>query len=185
MDDWKNIWDEKGRAKTLDVKELDGFEDTDIDFKYVADKIIESLKIKDGDSILEVGCGAGGLAQHLQQFTYYGVDRSLPMLKKYTDVMLKYNVCQSEANRLLIPDKHYDYVIMYSVAQYFPDYVYFENVINEIERCAKKAIFIGDIVETSKRESHLIFNRKATEFKYWNMSDGYYTADRFNIWRGV
>lgn len=185
MDDWKNIWDEKGRAKTLDVKELDGFEDTDIDFKYVADKIIESLKIKKGDSILEVGCGAGGLAQHLQQFTYYGVDRSLPMLKKYTDVMLKYNVCQCEANRLLIPDKHYDYVIMYSVAQYFHNYDYFVDTMTELERVAKKAVFIGDLVQKSNRDSHLLFDRTANIFKWWNMSDGYYTADRFNIWRDV
>ena len=181
MDDWSAIWTRKAQEKTDDLKQLDGYEGTDFDAEVIADNIIASLNIPKGSSLLEVGCGAGALAEHLSKWVdYTGCDRCFEMC---TRCIITAACC--EANNLQFEDKSFDYVIMYSVAQYFDDYDYFVAVLNEMERVAKKAIFIGDLVEKSKRDSHLLFGRKAQEFKWWNMSDGYYTADRFNIWRDV
>jgi ubiquinone/menaquinone biosynthesis C-methylase UbiE len=186
MDNWNEIWSRKAQEKTDDLKQLDGYEGTDFDAEVVADNIIASLNIPKGASLLEVGCGAGALAVHLSKWVdYTGCDKCIDMVKTFEKNNPELYAFCSPAHSICCVDNLYDYVIMYSVAQYFPDYVYFEKVIDEMERVAKKAIFIGDIVETSKRESHLIFNRKALEFKYYNMSSGYYTADRFNIWRDV
>jgi ubiquinone/menaquinone biosynthesis C-methylase UbiE len=186
MDNWNEIWTRKAQEKTDDLKQLDGYEGTDFDAAFVVSRIVEELQIPKGASLLEVGCGAGALAVHLSNWVQYvGCDKSLNMVNTFK----KHNpglraVCCS-ANNLPFKDKSFDYVIMYSVAQYFCHYGYFIASVGELERTAKKAVFIGDLVGQSKRDSHLIFSFKDPIFKHWNMSDGYYTADRFNIWRDV
>ena len=183
MDNWSAIWDAKGTSDTLDVKQLDGYEDTTIDFKKVVDRIINLLDIEPADNILEVGCGAGGLAQYLQEYDYHGVDRSPYMLDKYLQVVGRSNTHQAEANQLDIPDKYYDHVIMFSVAQYFPDYGYFFKAEKELLRVARKSVFIGDLPEASKRDSHLLYSRRW--FDTYNITDGFYNKDRFNVFKKV
>ncbi len=65
MSYWKEVWERKGRGKTNNLEELDGYEDTTANVKEIAQNIIKELDIKETDKVLEVACGAGGLAQYI------------------------------------------------------------------------------------------------------------------------
>ncbi len=74
---WKQIWTRKGRADSsvTDLLAYDGYEATKVDMEEVASQIIKRLDIHKNDRVLEVGCGAGALAQYLD-CDYVGIDYS-------------------------------------------------------------------------------------------------------------
>ena len=67
LETWKQIWTRKGLADSsvTDLLAYDGYEATKVDMKEVACQIANRLDIRKTDKVLEVGCGAGALAQYL------------------------------------------------------------------------------------------------------------------------
>ena len=43
MSYWKEVWERKGRGKTNNLEELDGYEDTTANVKEIAQNIIKEL----------------------------------------------------------------------------------------------------------------------------------------------
>ncbi len=157
MNKWQKIWEKKGKANTDNLFELDGFEATVVNPKSVANKIIKLLNIKKTDRVLEVGCGAGMLAQYLN-CNYVGVDYSSFLVKKHIK-LLGHSVLVAEANNLPFKNKSFDKVFAYSVFHYFYDKEYARKALKEMKRVSKGEIFIGDLPETSHRRNHLLFKR--------------------------
>ena len=62
---WREIWTQKGQMEggIEDLYIYDGWEKSKGDIKATAERITEALQIKPSDRVLEVGCGAGALAQ--------------------------------------------------------------------------------------------------------------------------
>jgi len=177
MIDWREIWERKGNSESTDLVVLDGFENRSIDPEKIAHKISGELKINNKDKILEVGCGAGMIAKHLK-CDYTGIDYSKSLVKKHIQI-LNNSVVHCHANNLLFKDKTFDKVFCYSVFHYFKNNDYVYDVINEMKRVAKKMIFIGDLPFLSHEKEHLLF--KKIDFKGWEITDGYYNKDRFNV----
>lgn len=77
VETWKQIWTRKGRAAggIDDLLAFDGYERTQVNMEEVAAQIIRRLDIRKEDRVLEVGCGAGALAQYLD-CDYTGIDYS-------------------------------------------------------------------------------------------------------------
>ena len=176
--DWHEIWERKGLLNTTDLKELDGYEATTIKPDEVAHKIANILDIQRTDKVLEVGCGAGMIAQYLD-CDYVGVDYSKSLVKKHIQ-LLGNSVLQCQANNLIFKDKSFDKVFCYGVFHYFPNKVYADQVIQEMKRVAKKTmIFIGDLPFQSHRQEHLLFNPE--EFADAKVTQGFYNPDRFNV----
>lgn len=141
--DWDQIWENKGRSDTPDLGLLNGWEGTDVDPVKIAQMISETLGVADEDNILEVGCGAGFLAQHLRG-QYTGVDKSSTLVARHKEI-LGAKVMQAEANDLPFSDQEFDYAVCFSVFQYFPDIEYARQAIAELSRVTKKGVFIGDL----------------------------------------
>ena len=138
MDYWLDVWERKGRSETSDLQELDGFETTDIDPLEVSRKIVSILEIRKESKVLEVGCGAGMIAQYLN-CDYKGIDYSRPLLRKHAQI-LGNSVLSGEAIRLSFRDKSFDKAFAFSVFHYFPDKEYVHQAICEMKRVAKQAV---------------------------------------------
>ena len=178
MSYWKEVWERKGNSDAISLEEFDGYEDTCANVKEISDYITKELCITENDTILEVACGAGGLAQYLKYKKYVGVDYSNSLVKKHIEI-LKNSVLCGEANDLIFKDKSFDYVICFGAFHYFPSHEYSNQAISEFKRIAKKGIFIGDLPLTSHRDTHLLYKKE--DFSDWKITDGCYNPCRFNI----
>ncbi|MBE6062957.1 MAG: class I SAM-dependent methyltransferase [Clostridium butyricum] len=178
MSYWKEVWERKGRGNTKDLSELDGYENTTANVKEIAQNIIKELDIKETDSVLEVACGAGGLAQYIKCAKYVGVDYSTTLVQRHIE-LLHNSVLHGEANDLIFKDKTFDVVFCFGAFHYFPNHEYAQKAISEMKRIAKRAIFIGDLPVTSHRDTHLLYKKE--DFKGWKIMDGFYNPCRFNV----
>lgn len=180
MIDWKEIWNRKGMLNTNDLLVLNGGEHTQVKPPILASHITHILKISSTDLILEIGCGAGMIAQHLN-CRYIGLDYAFSLATKHKRI-LGNPLCCGEANRLPFPDKTFDKVFAHSVFHYFPDHAYAEEALTEMRRVAKKAIFVGDLpIHSHRPNEHLLFIKK--QFRSWEISAGFFNVDRFNAYQ--
>ena len=176
MTDWRAIWENKGRLSTQDLVELDGFEKSRVRPQDVAGRIKERLEIADDELVVEVGCGAGMVAQYMT-CRYLGIDYSHPLLTKMRAILGR-EVLNAEAAHLPLRDKSADKIYVFSVFHYFPDLAYAGRVIGELKRVAREAIFVGDLPVKSHSREHLLYEESF--FQGWQISAGFYNPDRFN-----
>lgn len=178
---WKQIWTRKGTASGTveDLLAFNGYEATKVDMEEVTRQITRRLDIQKKDKVLEVGCGAGALAQYLD-CEYVGIDYSPTLVQKHID-LLHHSVLTGEAANLPFKDHSFDKVICYGVYLYFDDKNYAAQATKELLRVACKGVLIGEIPMRSHRAEHLLFQKE--EFYGWDISDGFYDPyrkDRFN-----
>ena len=180
---WKQIWERKGNDPTTNLKTLNGYENTSIIPPNIATNIIQTLKIKPSDTLLEVGAGAGMLAQYLSKHCHYtGTDYSESLCKKHKD-LLGNQIIHCEASQLPFRNNQFDKTFCFSVFQYFPDHEYAKKTIQELLRVTKSTILIGDLPLSSHDQDHLLFNKK--DWSEWTVSNGYYTDKRFNVYKSL
>jgi ubiquinone/menaquinone biosynthesis C-methylase UbiE len=183
---WKDIWDSKGASDSADLLFLDGYDHLEIvfDSQKICDSIIELTNTNSGDSILEVGCGAGFLAKELQHYNYVGVDYSQNLVNKHLSLFPTHNIITSEANRLPFKDNFFDLVFSFGVFQYFPDKTYADESINEMSRVSKNTVFLGDLKRKASRDTHFVYPVEELNQDHYEISDCIYNPkdkDRFNV----
>ena len=158
MDNWEEVWLRKGNTDSSDLRWLNGYEDTQADGEKIVESIVKELDILPYHRVLEVGCGAGYLAQFISKKCHYtGIDRSESLVKKHIE-LLGNEVCVAEANSIPYKNKSFDRVFCHGVFHYFPSHEYVRDVLAEINRVSKGSIFISDLPVKSKRDSHLLFS---------------------------
>lgn len=178
---WKEIWTRKGKVSGSQENLLayNGYEATQVDMHEVAAEIVKALDIKPTDKVLEVGCGAGALAQHLN-CDYVGIDYSPTLVQRHIE-LLGNSVLVGEANDIIFKDNSFDKVICYGVFLYFDSDEYVQQAISELKRVAKKAVLIGELPMRSHRDEHKLYKKE--DFSEWTITDGFYDPyrkDRFN-----
>tara|TARA_R100000234_G_scaffold83758_1_gene53116 strand:+ start:404 stop:994 length:591 start_codon:yes stop_codon:yes gene_type:complete len=185
---WKNIWESKGNSKSDDLLFLDGYEHLQIEFnsKDICASIITLADIKQGDRILEVGCGAGFLARELQEYSYVGVDYSESIIKKHKDLFPSHNATISEANLLNYENNSFDVVFCFGLFQYLPNKEYADKTIQEMYRVGKRGIFLGDLKTKKTRKEHFVYSMSELQEKGFKISSCVYDCndvERFNAYR--
>ena len=100
--DWKKVWINNGSKSSSDLKVLNGHDKTSIDSEYVVHNITELFDVVSDTKVLEVGCGAGMLAQHFK-CSYVGIDYSHTLIDKHKKI-LGNEVYVCEANELIFED---------------------------------------------------------------------------------
>ena len=187
---WKEIWTQKGdmEGDITDIAVYDGWEKSSTGMKETAFNIAEFLDIKPNDRVLEVGCGAGGLAQYLDCI-YTGIDFSLPLTRRCMQ-FFKLPAIYAEANDIPFKDGYFDKCFSWGVFLYFPSEEYGVEVIKEMMRVTNhssgKHIFIGDIPIESHNKRHMIYNKETFQTMGFTTIKGWaepYCNTRFNAWK--
>ena len=179
---WREIWEQKGEMEG-DISDLyiyDGWEKSKADIKIIADKITRELDIKPEDRVLEVGCGAGALAQYLN-CNYIGIDYSSSLIKKHISFFGN-SVFHGEANDIPFKDNYFDKCFSWGVFLYFDSHDYAQKVVNEMVRVTKQSILIGELPEISHDSKHLLY--KKDMFENWAIQDAWteqYRGKRFIV----
>jgi cytidyltransferase-like protein len=185
LSEWEHIWQKKGTIDSNDLQLLNGYEETTFDPASAWSRMKDTLNICETDEILEVGCGAGYIAQHIEHF-YVGLDASQPLVLKHHQI-LNNVVFQAYAHNIPFADNSFDIVIMNNVCGYFKDIDYTKSVIRELERVASKAVFIGDARHKPqpKRSKHIYKGptqhliNTPEDFEGYTITPGFYDPDYY------
>lgn len=177
---WREIWTQKGEMEggIDDLYVYNGWEKSNADVETTARRIIRELDIKPGDRVLEVGCGAGALAQYME-CDYVGIDFSRTLLKKHLE-FFQNSVLHAEANDIPFKDNWFDKAYCWGVFQYFESEEYAAQAVREIERVTRGGILIGELPVVSHDPKHLLFRKE--QFRGWRVEDAWterYKGKRF------
>lgn len=155
---WKEIWTQKGamRGGKEDALEYGGWDKTKSSAEKIVSKLVKLMDIKPTDKVLEIGCGAGGMAQYLR-CNYVGIDYSESSVKKCMEFFEVPAIC-AEADNLPFKDKYFDKAFAYGCFMYFPSWEYSLKAIHEMRRVTKEIIFIGELPKQSHEPKHLLFS---------------------------
>ncbi len=131
---WKEIWTQKGAMEGTreDIRVYDGWEKSTAQMPDIARRIKEILDINPDDRVLEIGCGAGGLAQYMD-CNYIGIDFSPTLVRRCMEFYQK-SAILTDADDIPFKDGCFDKVFSWGVFLYFPDKPYFLRVMAEISR---------------------------------------------------
>ena len=135
----------KGDRTITNILELDRYNETGFNYKNIALHIISKFNLVTTDKVLEFGCGSGLIGKHFyNKYDYYGVDSNDTLINKNLK-LFKNKVINYEVNRTSFKDNYFDYSFSIGEFEYFPNTEYTREVINEMERVTKTAIYILNI----------------------------------------
>jgi SAM-dependent methyltransferase len=194
-ENWKGIWNKRKSADfiTPDLRnliDLDGFDSgagrVEVeDWQRNAWSIAQHLGLLNGDSVFEVGCGAGAFLYALKQghtINVAGIDYSANLLAAAKKAIPEGDFTMGEAKDIN-PDTKYDFVISHSVFHYFSlDYA--NQVLELMIGKANKAVAILEVPDLnlkSKAESSRrnILKQEEYDKKYLGLEHTYYSQDWF------
>ena len=182
---WKEIWEKKGSVvgSKKDALEMGGWNKTLTPAEEIVGKLVDFLDIKSSDKVLEIGCGAGGMAQYLD-CEYIGIDYSKTSVSKCMEFFQK-PALVAEANNLPFKDNYFDKCFAYGCFMYFPSMQYVEQVVSEMRRVTRGGIFIGEMPRESHEPKHLLFHEEDMEKLGLKILKGWaepYTQIRFSAY---
>lgn len=117
----------------------------------ICEEICSKIGLKKTDTVLELGCGGGVLANWIIERCreYLGIDLSYKMLQ-FFNKNSKENLIliQSTTDLTPLPDNRFDIVILNGVTMHFPNKEILESTLKETKRLVTKpgTIFIGENV---------------------------------------
>lgn len=139
--------------------------------------IINSMGIRPGNSVFEIGCGAGALLYSMSHngILINGCDYSEALIK-IVNQFLNGTFYVSHANSFCT-DVMYDYVFSAGVFHYFHTYDYAIDVVKRMLCISKNSIAVFDIPDLEKKDESESKRRKADEnydIKYNELRHLYY-----------
>lgn len=178
-------------VKLADLIEADGFNSgagkiqVSSWLEYIQ-KVKQMANIKEGESIYEVGCGAGAFLYPFYGEGYQvgGCDYSHSLVEASRKVMSGMDIVNCEANQFSTTAM-YDIVLSNSVFQYFPDEEYAASVVEKMWRKARKAVAILDINDPAYKEEAIRIRRASLppgeyEVKYQGLDHLYLSRQFFD-----
>lgn len=162
MSTWQEIWDRRQRGESVGLEELlrlDGYDEgagrcTVDDFREYARRVAERLDLVDGDSVYEVGCGAGALLVALRdarRLEVGGSDFAMPQVET-ARVALPDGEFELHDASETPPTRQYDAVVSNGVFHYFPDLDAAAQVLERMVAKARRVVAVLDVPDVALRE---------------------------------
>lgn len=192
---WKEIWgkrayDGSGQLELGTLIKLDGFDSgagriEANDWQSHTCIIADKLGMRDGDSVYEVGCGAGAFLYALRQvhhLTVGGLDYAASLIAAAKLAMPDGQFSVAEAQALDV-EQTYDYVISNGVFHYFSQddaTLVLERMLNK----AKVAVVVLEVPDLKTKQASEDVRRdllsvEEYERKYAGLEHTYYDRDWF------
>lgn len=171
-------------AKKFDYDYWDGSRHTgyggynyDGRWRSVAESIAKHYELKEGDRVLDVGCGKGFLLYELSQvvpgLTVEGIDISEYAIQN-AKPEIKENLRVANANDLPFPEKSFDLVFSITTLHNLYCYDLFK-ALKEVERVAKKSKYV--CVESYRNEE------EKANLLYWQLTcEMFCTPEEWKWW---
>ncbi len=184
MNNWKQIWD--ARKDTLDnvdmknfrevfaeLKRIDGYDSAELtatlveSFIYQHEKLSDALNLSAGQTVFEVGCGAGANLYLFARdgYTVGGLDYSSALIDIARKVLPAEKVSElicAGADELPT-EKIYDTVVSIGVFGYFDDFDYARRVLEKMLLKSRRAIAVLDVYDAATEADHLAYRRRTIE----------------------
>lgn len=191
MANWIDIWTDRDVpvSKNLNLEDLLRLNGYDGGQSVITPESLRTaictyerkMQLERGESIYEVGCGAGAFLHtwHSLGYDVGGSDLS-PKLIEYAKKGLpsgQWNVL--EANKIPI-SRYYDHITAFGLFLYFPDYDYAKEVLYRMLMSAKRTVSIFDIPDLAKKEECENYRRKMIpdyDTKYATAQHLYYSKE--------
>jgi ubiquinone/menaquinone biosynthesis C-methylase UbiE len=159
---WKDIWDKKGEQTGISLHHIDGFDLlNDRQWDYMIDQVTKPIGLKNGDSVLECGCGAGAfLLSLLKQYPglkVAGLDYSIALLEKAQINIVGDFFYGDMTNIDFIGNQQYDHALSFSTFHYLSSEESARKAVREMVKVTKPGgtIFIGEVSDLAKRQEAL------------------------------
>lgn len=195
MQNWRAIWNRRdgklGADPLQSLIELDGFDAgagriMAEDWRAYARLIADRLQLQPGQSVYEVGCGAGAFVFALRELGIRvgGLDYSANLIAKAGEAMPEGDFTLGDAGSLPLQPR-YDVVLANSVFHYFPDQDYAGQVLARMLEKATRAVAILELPDNALREQAERVRRdsltpSAYEEKYRGLAHFYYDRAWFS-----
>jgi SAM-dependent methyltransferase len=189
MNNWKEIWNDKGRINNsiiLTLLKADGY---DIpwsrigaeDWMQYCNNFDSKIGISTDDTIFEIGCGSGAFLYplYLRKNLVEGIDYSANLLDLARKFMPENNFTCEDAAAIKL-NKTYDVVLSHSVFQYFHDLNQAEMVLKTMNRLAKRKIAILDVNDMENKQFvEEGFSEEDYKRKYLGLDHLFYSKEWF------
>jgi SAM-dependent methyltransferase len=189
---WKDVWGARRRdaasSSLQALIDLDGFDTgagriAEPAWRGYVERIAGLLGMRAGESVYEVGCGAGAflLPLHEAGLKVAGVDYSAALIEAARGAIPDGDFVHGEALDL---KKRYDYVVANSVFHYFPDTAYAARVLAAMLAAARLGVAVLEVPDLATREKAEAARRGALgddEYrkKYAGLEHRYYAREYF------
>jgi ubiquinone/menaquinone biosynthesis C-methylase UbiE len=123
---------------------------------------VSALGIRRGDSVYEVGCGAGAVLFELQSLCgrIGGLDYAASLLRTASGVLRSSDLRHDDASELpTLPS--YDFVLSVGAFLYFPSVQHTQAVLERMAQKAGRGVAIVDVNDADKEESAKTVRRAA------------------------
>lgn len=187
---------------TETAQNYENMHSADVEHEFAMNWLMSCIRIYNFQSLLDIGAGTGSLIRTLTyQFPTLeclGVEPVEALREKgYENGINRHQLIDGDAYHLQLPDNSFDIVTEFAVLHHVK---YPEQVVSEMLRVARKAIFISDsnnygqgsfsqrIIKNSLRLSRLwrSFNLLRTQGKGYHISEGdgiFYSYSVFNNYK--
>jgi ubiquinone/menaquinone biosynthesis C-methylase UbiE len=195
QNNWDLIWNERGEGFPVDdAMAINGFDQAfgtinASNFHFLVEDLTTKLNLNSQDDALEVGCGAGALVNAFSTKckSIHATDLSPQMVVRAKKLYPTLNFVASDPRKLPYKDASFTKIYVHSVFQYFPDYAYAREAIEELHRVAKPdaIILLADIMDLGKKDAYLQYRNSLPSSKViWKSSvsgpvDHLYYAQEF------
>ena len=160
------------------------------------EKLLELLHSAENKSILDLGCGAGIISEHLHHVTgakVTGIDfapMAISLANKRTVNNDNVIFLEGDLNNLTLPNEKYDYIIMIDTLYFIADFhTFIQRLLSALNQDGQMIFFYTSRIDknnannlTLPDESTLgkVLKKADLTFKHWN-----YTENEISIWNNT
>jgi SAM-dependent methyltransferase len=179
MNKWREIWENR-RPESVAVSTLhtllreDGYDTlgaiTEESWRAYVRHLGTRLKLLRGDSVFDVGCGAGALLWCMREAGHPvgGIDYSATQIARAREVMPDVNDLGVYEAAALEPAPSYTAVIACGTFLYFPNLSYAEEVIDRMAAKATRCMALLDLPDLAQKEEILRRRKEALGEEAYN-----------------